>query len=108
MTYDGLSRKTLLTTGGPSHFQNQRGAKGFGGSETIEDDHIDYIYLGVHRVLGRVVSYFGSRGDQRLGGAGAKVSFFIGLHLIQDAFGGHRWRQIDELQILRGGSMGNV
>jgi hypothetical protein len=88
---------------------------GFGESETIERDHINYIYLGVHRALGRVVfwvDYVGtSRGDQRLVSIGAQV---IGLHVVQDAFGGHRWRQINDLQILRtpGGlsmhSAGNV
>jgi hypothetical protein len=105
MTHDGWLRKPLLTTGGyrPSHSKPNGG---FGESETIERDHINYIYLGVHRALGRVVfwvDYVGtSRGDQRLVSIGAQV---IGLHVVQDAFGGRRWRQINDLQILRTGGL---
>jgi len=60
---------------------------GFGGSETIEDDHIDYTYLRAHRAL----VFLGSRGDHRLRSVGAKVSF---IHVIQVAFEGCKWRQM--------------
>jgi hypothetical protein len=98
--------KEAIADNGKSSSSESKPKGGFGGSETIEGDHINYTYLGVHRALGRVVfwvGYVGSTGDQRpsLVGVGAQVSFFIGLHVAQDAFGGRRWRQMNKLQILR-------